>query len=178
VLVYQQMVKDNLFPKNPEKVRRIYTVLTFVGLFSGNLPLFFMALIFGRVMPRKTKEGAEARQVALSLKNFLVSQKRQLTFQAEQKYLFEKLLPFAIAFGVEKVWAKRFIGLNLSQPDWYQGYDQNSIFSSYLLVNSLQSSFAAVGGMVTPTSSASGFSSGFSGGFSGGGGGGGGGGSW
>ena len=177
-LVYQQMVDDHLFPKNPQKVRTMYHIIMVVGLITGNIFLFLAALIFGRVMPRKTKKGAELRQVALSLKNFLASQERQLKFQAEKKYLFEKLLPFAIAFGVEKIWAKRFAQFNLDPPDWYQSYDQSNLFSSYLLMNSLQSSFSAMKWSITPTSSSSGFSSGFSGGFSGGGGGGGGGGSW
>jgi len=91
--------------------------------------------------------------------------------------MFEKLLPYAIAFGVEKVWAKRFQDLNIGQPDWYQGASPG-ILNSYVFVNSLNSSMKSFKMATTPTRSSSGFSSGFGGGFSGGGGGGGGGGSW
>jgi len=137
-----------------------------------------VAFLFGRVMPRKTVFGAEAKNVAFSLKNFLTSQKRQLEFQADKQMMFERLLPFAVAFGVEKIWAKRFETLNITQPSWYHSYSSNN-FNSYLLVNSLNSSFRSINTAATPTRSSSGFSSGFSGGgFSGGGGGGGGGGSW
>jgi len=104
---------------------------------------------------------------------------RQLKFQAEHKYLFEKLLPYAIVFGVEKVWAKQFIDLNLNQPNWYKGTPGQS-FNSVLLANNLSRSLNTINRTASPpstTRSSSGFSSGFSSGSSGGGGGGGGG-SW
>ena len=92
--------------------------------------------------------------------------------------MFERLLPFAVAFGVERIWAKRFESLNITQPNWYHSYS-SSHFSSYMLVNSLNSSFRSITTAATPTRSSTGHSSGFGGGgFSGGGGGGGGGGSW
>jgi uncharacterized membrane protein len=109
------------------------------------------------------------------LKNFLSSQEENLDFQAEKQVFFERLLPYATAFGVEKVWAQRFEGLGLTNPDWYEGQfspTQMAIMSS-ILSNSVSGSISAA----APKSS-SGFGSGFSGGSSGGGGGGGGGGSW
>jgi uncharacterized membrane protein len=100
-----------------------------------------------------------------------------LEFQADKQLMFERLLPFAIVFGVEKIWAKRFESLNITQPTWYRSYSLTN-FNSYLLVNSLNSSMRSLATAATPTRSSTGYSSGFSGGFSGGGGGGGGGGSW
>jgi len=176
--MYEQVVEDKLFDKNPQTTRTIYYVIAGIALFTGNFFLAIVAFLFGRVMPRKTVFGAEAKNVAFSLKNFLTSQKRQLEFQADKQMMFERLLPFAVAFGVEKIWAKRFETLNITQPSWYHSYSSNN-FNSYLLVNSLNSSFRSINTAATPTRSSSGFSSGFSGGgFSGGGGGGGGGGSW
>jgi hypothetical protein len=176
--MYEQVVEDKLFDKNPQTTRTIYYVVAGIGFFTGNFFLAIVAFLFGRVMPRKTVFGVEARNVAFSLKNFLTSQKKQLEFQADKQMMFERLLPYAIAFGVEKIWAKRFESLNITQPNWYHSYSP-TIFSSYLLVNSLNSSFRSINSAVTPTRSSSGFSSGFGGGgFSGGGGGGGGGGSW
>lgn len=175
--MYEQVVEDKLFDKNPETTRTGYYVLAGIALFTGNFFLAIIAFLFGRVMPRKTVYGVEAKNVAFSLRNFLTSQKRQLEFQADKQLMFERLLPYAIAFGVEKIWAKRFESINLTQPNWYHSYS-NTHFSSYLLVNSLNSSFKSVATAATPTRSTTGHSSGFSGGFSGGGGGGGGGGSW
>ena len=38
---------------------------------------------------------------------------------ASAKENFDKYLPYAIAFGVEKEWVRRFEGLTVSSPDWY-----------------------------------------------------------
>ncbi|MEK7495489.1 MAG: DUF2207 domain-containing protein [Patescibacteria group bacterium] len=176
--LYELVVEDKIFDKNPQTTRTKYYVVAGLALFTGNFFLAIVAFLFGRAMPRKTVFGVEAKNIAFSLKNFLTSQKRQLEFQADKQMMFEKLLPFAVAFGVEKIWAKRFESLNITQPNWYHSYSSTN-FNSYLLVNSLNSSFRSINTAATPTRSSSGFSSGFSGGgFSGGGGGGGGGGSW
>ena len=176
--LYELVVEDKLFDKNPQTTRTGYYILAGIALFTGNFFLAIVAFLFGRVMPRKTVFGVEAKNVAFSLKNFLGSQQRQLEFQADKQLMFERLLPFAVVFGVERIWAKRFESINLKPPSWYHGYSSAN-FNSYLLVSSLSSSFRSINAAATPTRSSSGFSSGFSGGgFSGGGGGGGGGGSW
>lgn len=168
---------EGFFSGNPEKTRLFYMAVGVFALMTGNIMLSIIAFVFGRIMPRKTRFGAEQALVAKSVRNFLVSQERQLAFQADNQMMFEKLLPFAIAFGVEQIWAKRFKDINLMQPSWYQGYDSGS-FNTAVFMTSMHSSFSRFQGSMTPTRSSSGFSSGFSGGSSGGGGGGGGGGSW
>lgn len=176
--MYEQLIADGLFPKNPKSIRTYYAVITGLATVTFNILLIISAGIFGRIMPRKTLQGVHASNVAKSLKNFLSSQERQLEFQADQQMMFEKLLPYAISFGVEKIWAQRFEGLSLSQPEWYQSSHVGA-FTASSFSNSLNSSFASsLRSAATPTSSSSGFSSGFSGGSVGGGGGGGGGGSW
>lgn len=178
--IYDQVVEDGLFPENPEEIRTKMIVLAILGLFTGSIFLTFAAFVFGRNLPRKTIEGVKAKNIAFSLRNFLKSQERQLTFQADKQMMFEKLLPYAIVFGVEKIWARRFADLDLKPPEWYRAYDQER-FNSIVFANSLNSSLSSFRSSATPpssTRSTSGFSSGFSGGFSGGGGGGGGGGSW
>ena len=91
--------------------------------------------------------------------------------------MFEKLLPYAVAFGVEEIWANRFKDIALKQPTWYVS-SNNGVFNSIVFAHALSSSSTSFAASVMAKSS-SGFSSGFSGGgFSGGGGGGGGGGSW
>lgn len=177
--LYQDMVLMGYFPHDPSKVRQKYTVFAFIALFTLNIPLALVLFILRQVMPKKTLFGAKSRQFSLGLRQFLVSQERQLEFQEKNYYFFEKLLPYAIVFNVADVWAKRFEGISMKKPDWYEGSDDifrtpnlfaNSIVASTHAVESISSS---------PTTSTSGFSSGFSGGgFSGGGFGGGGGSSW
>ncbi len=175
--LYSGLVSEKFFPRDPQKVRSLYSIFAFLAFTTFNPLLLVASVIFGRHMPKKTLLGAGQAAVALSLKRFLVSQEKQLAFQAKNQMMFEKLLPYAIAFGVEKIWAERFKNMSLKSPDWYEGYNGGT-FNSILLVNSLQHSYTSVARATTPTSSSSGFSSGFSGGSSGGGGGGGGGGSW
>jgi len=183
--VYDQLVKDGFFPKNPNSIRTFYSVIGVLALMTVNLPLALIAFTFGRAMPRKTIAGVDASNVAKSLKNFLTSQERQLKFLVEKadlpagrQVMFEKLLPYAVAFGVERIWAQRFKDMQLKQPDWYSSYDSTRGFNSVIFANSLGSSMSSFRSAATPVSSTTGHSSGFSGGFSGGGGGGGGGGSW
>ena len=175
--LYESMMSQKFFPENPNSIRNFYSIIGGIAIMTGNLFLIFVAMLFGRNLPRKTEEGVNAFNVAKSLKNFLTSQERQLAFQANNQMFFEKLLPYAVAFGVEKIWAKRFEDFNLKSPDWYQGYEGGS-FNSVHFTNRLNSTFSSFRSAATPTSSSSGFGSGFSGGSSGGGGGGGGGGSW
>ncbi len=175
--LYTQVVGDGFFKKNPQTTRTLYYVLGGIALFTGNIVLAIILFIFAKRMPAKTILGAQQASVAKSLKTFLSSQERQLEFQAKNQMFFEKLLPFAIAFGVEKIWAGRFKDISLTQPSWYVGHN-NSAFNAVYFASVMHSSANSFKTSATPVSSTTGHSSGFSGGFSGGGGGGGGGGSW
>ena len=172
--LYKLMVDHKYFTKNPRTTRAIYYGIGSMGLITFNFVLAFIAFIFGRHMPAKTLAGAQAAVKAKGMRNFLNSQERQLNFQGDKQMFFEKLLPFAVAFGVEKAWAKRFETMNIKNPDWYEG-TSSSHFNTALFASSLSNSYNSFASSSTPPSSSS---SGFSGGSSGGGGGGGGGGSW
>ncbi|MBX3094268.1 MAG: DUF2207 domain-containing protein [Cryobacterium sp.] len=99
--------------------------------------------------------------------------------------LYEKLLPFAVLWGIEREWAKElavYYEANSVQPEWFTS---SSGFSATVFLNAvggLTSSVSTSAAGVTSSSSWSGSSGGsfsggsFGGGFSGGGGGGGGGG--
>ena len=83
---------------------------------------------------------------------------------------FSEYLPYAIALGVEKQWAKQFEHLDINTDDWYQG--RGSGFNSVLLATSLSSGLGSVAASASRSSGSSGSGGGFSGGgFSGGGGG-------
>lgn len=181
--LYDEMTKQGYFDKNPQTVRTTYLILGIISLFILNIFLGIVLLIISRFMPRKTKLGTEKREEALSLKRFLISQERQLTFQEKNWYFFEKLLPYAISFGVAKVWAEKFKDMQIPEDiSWYKGDSQAlAIIPFTNSISSFAKSAETMSGVPYSSSrSSSGFSSGFSsgGGFSGGGGGGGGGGSW
>ena len=177
-MLYESLVTDKFFPSNPNTLRGWYIALAVVAFIFVNPILFLVALTFGQSMPRKTLFGAEQAAIARSLRNFLTSQDKKLAFQAKNQMMFEKLLPFAVAFGVEEIWAGRFKTLGIKNPDWYvssTGGRFNSVVFAHSLGAGMSGSFAAS----IAAHSSTGHSSGFSGGgSSGGGGGGGGGGSW
>jgi uncharacterized membrane protein len=165
-------LENKLFEEDPYKVSMFYSIISVFAFITLSFPLAIIALLFGRKSARRSDLGIEKYSEAYSLRNFLISQDEQLNFQAQNQMFFEKLLPYATAFGVEKIWAKRFADLKLKPTDWYEG-NLNNVTSYILISSALNSSVAHT---VSSSSSSSGFSSGFSGGSSGGGGGGGG--SW
>jgi len=141
-----------------------------------------LIIIFGLFMPAKTRKGALAKEHILGFKKYLsVAEKDRIEFHNAPKKnpeRFEKLLPYAMALGVEEEWAKQFEGIYDKQPDWYGG-PSAARFNALTLTRSLNSfSSSANSTLASKPSSASGGGSGFSGGGSGGGFGGGGGGSW
>ncbi len=130
---------------------------------------------FGRIMPARTPTGARALEGVLGFEEFL-SRVEADRFERVVKTpaLFEKLLPFAMALGVEKNWARAFESIVTTAPAWYQGADAGQF--------NLRGFTSHMGDMVSRTSSTmtsaprSSGGSGFSGGGSSGGGFGGGGG--
>ena len=130
---------------------------------------------FGIFMPARTVTGARTRELLLGFEEFLRRVESDRFEQIRTPQMFERFLPFAMALGVEKQWAKAFKDIALEPPQWYAGTHM-SVFNASLLTNRLStlSEQAATTMASSPRSSGG---SGFSGGgFSGGGGGGGGGG--
>lgn len=195
--IKDSLITGGLFASDPATQKAIYVILGVVVAFGGGFMLAasygvygticavisgVIILVFGLFMPKRTLLGAQTQKQVLGLKLYLnVAEKDRLEFHnAPEKTpeRFEKLLPYAIALGVEKGWAKQFEGIYNQPPSWYN--DNYSTFNTLVLVNSLNNFHSASASTLSSTpSSAAGGGSGFGGGgFSGGGFGGGGGGSW
>ncbi len=133
----------------------------------------------GQIMPRKTEKGAETYYQLKGLYEYInTAEKDRINFQEENNIFFEKLLPYAMAFGLTSKWTKAFSGLIKNPPTWYvpiHAWDSN--FSLIGLNRGLEGFSSNFTNSITkaPSNSAAGGGSGFSGGFSGGGFGGGGG---
>jgi uncharacterized membrane protein len=84
--------------------------------------------------------------------------------------MFERFLPYAMAFGVEEKWAKAFENIYREPPTWYYGGTGHFSATSFSHSISSMSSAAASSMSSSPSSSGSG-GGGSSGGGSGGGGG-------
>lgn len=129
-------------------------------------------ITFFKFEARLSQKGREMKEEWLGFKMYLeVAEKYRM--QNLTPDLFEKYLPYAMIFGVEKKWAKNFEAMHLPVPDWYNpaivaGTANSPSFSpsnfSSSFISSFSSSFSSSGG------------GGAGGGSAGGGGGGGGGG--
>lgn len=156
----------------------IIGIITFVGV-----------LILAGLMTKRSRDGVILKEHVDGLKLYLSkAEKDRLEMHdavaaplstrgrppTYDRKFFEKLLPFAIAAGVEKSWAKAFSDIYTQEPDWYSGTSRN--LTAAALASSLGDTVKATSQTFTSPSSSG--SSGFSGGSAGGGGGGGGGGGW
>lgn len=173
--------------------------LPLIGWLGGLAILPFMCLaltgiitiIVAPTMPARTINGVAAREHLLGLRDYIkLAEADRLKFlqspegvrqygdpnnPAAKVRLFEKLLPYAMLFGLEKDWGNQFKDIYKQSPNWYHG--NWTSFSAGYLAGSLSGFAAASQTSFAPPSSSG--SSGFGGGgFSGGGGGGGGGGGW
>lgn len=193
--VVDTVIQKGYYAKNPNTVRTIYMVIGSIVAFSAffitpvlgfavSAATFLCAvpiMAFGFFMPRRTKKGAIAREQILGLKMYMdTAEKDRINFHnapEKKPERFEKLLPYAMALGVETAWAKQFEDMHNAQPEWYES--SGAAFSSSLFARDMSNfSSATSSTMASQPASASSGGSGFSGGGSGGGFGGGGGGSW
>lgn len=136
--------------------------------------------LFGWFMRKKTEKGTELLQKLLGFKEFLksVEKDRLREFLKQDKNYFDKILPFAIVFGIADTWQDKLEGLDIPPPKWYSG--NYTGFNTAMFMSSLNSSLNQMSDTFYSSPKSSGSSGGSfgGGGFSGGGFGGGGGGSW
>lgn len=150
--------------------------LTLIAIIFG-LVMALVVCFFVRYMSKRTTYGNEMYGRVKGFRNFLVSaekDKLEALVNDDPTY-FYSILPFTYVLGVSDKWIKKFEGMTLEEPDWYES---NTPFSIYHFNTFLSSTMSSTVDRVVETSSG-GSSGGFSGGgFSGGGSGGGGGSSW
>ncbi len=144
-LLYQEVVKAGYFKVSPESTRNLYAGLGIAGLvMTGVLGVVLLAalsaytdlaicmpiglgatflglIILARAMPRKTAEGSEAAARWRAFRRYLENIDKYTKLE-EAKEIFERYLPYAIAFGVEKDYVRKFAAVNAPAPIWYMPY--------------------------------------------------------
>jgi hypothetical protein len=80
----------------------------------GILLSTLILVVFASIMPSRSIVGARAREAALGFKEYL---SRVETMPSAE--MFERYLPYAIAFGVQNSWARPCEGIYVKAPDWY-----------------------------------------------------------
>lgn len=149
---------------------------------------FFVNVLFLKLMKNYTPRGRELLDKLEGFRMYLKTAEKHrirklasVDMPEDTPEQFERMLPFAIALGVEREWAARFEEVLLAsnyRPGWYSGSAPWHTLASGHFAAGLASGIGtamASSGAVPGSTSAFG---GGGGGFSGGGGGGGGGGGW
>lgn len=157
----------------------------------GLLLCGIVVMATARLMPARTEKGVEVRDYLYGLRDYMklaeaerikvlqsprgeLTEKIDVSDNKQLIKLYERLLPYAMLFGIEREWAKEFADMYRdNQPDWYSG---SAAFNAIYFAGALHTFSTVSAATFAPPSSSS--SSGFSGGGAGGGGGGGGGGGW
>ena len=192
--IYDSLVAKGYYLERPDKVKAkwfaLAVVTAFIGIGLGVLSVKLMwvtispfaliaagvvsaviVFVFGALMPARTVAGARAREAALGFKEFLgrVDSERYKAMITSPE-MFERFLPFAMAFGVADKWARAFENIYREPPTWYSG--GSGQFNTINFASSIgdMSSATASSMSSSPGSSGSG-GGGSSGGGSGGGGG-------
>jgi uncharacterized membrane protein len=148
--LYETLVERGYFPASPSSVRTRYSLLGGLILVGGILLsvafacllsswasgaafcpgaaialLGVLMLVLAQFMPHKTQEGKELALKWKAFKRYLEDLERYADLQ-EATELFEKYLPYAIAFGMESTWVNKFTRLPsdvfVPLPTWYRPY--------------------------------------------------------
>jgi uncharacterized membrane protein len=196
--IFDSLVSQGFYNRRPDSVRSSYIGAGVVigalmiwgggalGRAMGIAPVPFIIggivsgliiCVFGWFMPAHTEQGTRALEGVLAFEDFLnhvEADRFNRTIKTPQ--MFEKFLPFAMAFGVEKNWSKAFDGIMTQPPGWYRG-GSGPIFYPVNFTNNLNSMSSRASNVMASaprSSGGSGFGGGGSsgGGFGGGGGGG------
>ena len=193
--IFARLVQLGLYRSQPDSVRtRWMLAAVLVGVVLGvlggtvasrfnltSVPFVVAAVLaglivaaFAWIMPARTVAGARAQERVLGFEEFLRRVEEPTFARMRTPDMFERFLPYAMAFRVEKKWAKAFEGIFREPPRWYVGVDGTAFNLGHFSAQLSDLSTRASSAMASSPRSSGG--SGFSGGSSGGGGGGGGGG--
>ncbi len=140
--LYEEVVQAGYFPTSPQGIRSRWTGLGVTGLIvTGIVSCFALAMlgsyselvvcpvaaliptmvgliIVGRHMPRKTAKGAEEAAKWMAFKEYLKTIEKHNDLE-EVKHKFEQFLPYAVAFGLEKSFIRKFEAVNTPVPGWW-----------------------------------------------------------
>lgn len=145
--LYDELVDSGFFPAPPESIRNRFSVLAGLVLAAAAVSAFIIAAVLpediaivaacpgialglsgamllyvARHMPRKTQKGVEEAAKWMAFKKYLekIEQYEKIEQATE---LFEKYLPYATAFGIERAWIRKFSQMaQTPPPTWYYPY--------------------------------------------------------
>ena len=160
--LYGSLSRAKYFDGNPETVR---TGFLFGGLLAVAAATFLAAVIqlailsriflfpvlaalalsaltvvaTSRYMSRKTRRGRIAWEKIAGLEEYIRRAEVDDLREQERRGVFERLLPYAILFGLSERWGHAFADLYRQPPDWYRPADPDN-FSTWVLINDMDRS--------------------------------------
>ncbi|MCC6703875.1 MAG: DUF2207 domain-containing protein [Thermomicrobiales bacterium] len=137
--LYGDLVQRGYYTRSPDITRTIYrrrgtivaaaaAILFCVAFTEIRVGLIFLPfLILGllglvlrwqsRYMPRRTEAGADAAAKWRAFRTYLTDIQKYEKLE-ESAAVFDKYLPYAIAFGIEKSWVEKFARARTLAPGW------------------------------------------------------------
>lgn len=160
--LYDSLSRSKYFDGNPESVRTGFLALGLVlalgaTALAGVIQLAILDRIFlapvliaavlsagavfltSRYMSRKTRKGRIAWEKIAGLEEYIRRAEVDDIRDQERRGVFERLLPYAIIFGLSDRWGKAFEDLYRTPPDWYRPAGRGD-FSTWVLINDLDRS--------------------------------------
>lgn len=137
--LYEEMVSRGYFRVSPAKTRQTWRRNSWIGLIAsivvglflairvdawalfamfGAIVLFVALIRMSRIMPQKTRDGAEQAQKWRAFRAYLRSIERHTDLR-EATDLFDRYFAYAVAFGIEKQWVRSFARVGARTPSWF-----------------------------------------------------------
>ncbi|MBN1285355.1 MAG: DUF2207 domain-containing protein [Anaerolineae bacterium] len=142
--LYGAVVQDGFFTAEPDDVRAFWRSVGTVIVVAAVIALIGIPLLFrgiaetwvlvpvglgitgllvalaGRWMPAKTRKGAEQAALWAAFRSYIKQIKQYNTDIETATDQFEKYLPYAVAFGLDKTWTHTFAQVpSTPAPAWY-----------------------------------------------------------
>jgi uncharacterized membrane protein len=139
--MYKELEAEGFVPVSPQAVRTRYGCFTGIAVIVGSalvfvpgiltgadlafciglgfLPTILALAVAGRHMPRKTELGALEASKWVAFKNYL-NHIEDYTDLKEATAIFDRYLPYAVAFGLQTSWINKFSRIDTTPiPTWY-----------------------------------------------------------
>jgi uncharacterized membrane protein YgcG len=143
--LYQEVVREGFFKESPETTRSRFAILGVIALVLIACAGFFVfaslvqytsaalclplgaglaavgLIVVARYMPRRTTKGADAAARWNAFKRYLQNLEKYTKVE-EATGIFERYLPYAVAFGLEQSWIRKFSHVDMPGPTWWIPY--------------------------------------------------------
>ena len=138
--LYDELVKRGLFTRSPESTRNGWrktgvivmiaaAALGLIGILAEGWWAVFPAVVaiglggvlyrLGKSMPRKTRAGAEAAAKWRAFRRYL-DDIEGYEKVSESRQIFDQYLAYAVAFGIDTAWVRKFAAVETETPGWFE----------------------------------------------------------